>query len=39
MLFTTVIFVLLMFTSIPSLYAIFNVESSSVQPLWTLGGR
>ena len=39
MVFTTVIFVLLMFTSIPALYDVFNVESSSVQPLWTLGGR
>jgi decaprenyl-phosphate phosphoribosyltransferase len=34
----TIVFVVLMFTSIPSLYDLFNVESSGVQPLWTLGG-
>jgi hypothetical protein len=38
MVLTTVVFVLLMFTSIPSLYRLFNVESSTIQPLWTLGG-
>ena len=37
MLLTTAVFVLLMFTSIPALYDLFNVESSSMQPLWTLG--
>ena len=37
MIFTTVVFVALMFTSIPVLYTLFNVEPSSMQPLWTLG--
>ena len=35
----TVAFVVLMFTSIPMLYDLFNVESVSVSPLWTLGGK
>jgi 4-hydroxybenzoate polyprenyltransferase len=39
MLLVTVIFVLLMFTSIPGLYHLFNVEPSNMQPLWTLGGQ
>jgi hypothetical protein len=39
MVMTTVVFVLLMFTSIPPLYDLFNVQASSMQPLWTLGGR
>lgn len=30
-------FVLLMFTSIPRMYDLFNVEESGVRPLWTLG--
>ena len=30
-------FVLLMFTSIPSMYRLFNVEQSDMAPLWTLG--
>lgn len=34
----TVAFVFLMFTSIPALYHLFNVESSGVSPLWTIGG-
>jgi decaprenyl-phosphate phosphoribosyltransferase len=33
----TVVFVVLMFTSIPGLYTLFNVESVTVSPLWTLG--
>jgi decaprenyl-phosphate phosphoribosyltransferase len=33
----TVVFVVLMFTSIPPLYDIFNVEPARMQPLWTLG--
>jgi 4-hydroxybenzoate polyprenyltransferase len=33
----TVAFVILMFTSIPSLYRLFNVEPSGVSPLWTIG--
>jgi decaprenyl-phosphate phosphoribosyltransferase len=31
------LFVLLMFTSIPTLYTWFNVEPSRANPLWTLG--
>jgi decaprenyl-phosphate phosphoribosyltransferase len=38
MLLTTVMFVLLMFTSIPVMYKIFNVEQVGMRPLWTLGG-
>ena len=30
-------FVVLMFTSIPSMYDVFNVEPSGMTPLWTLG--
>jgi 4-hydroxybenzoate polyprenyltransferase len=33
-----VVFVLLMFTSIPAMYELFNVEPSTVSPLWTLEG-
>jgi 4-hydroxybenzoate polyprenyltransferase len=32
-----VLFVVLMFTSIPVLYTIFNVEPTRTHPLWTLG--
>jgi 4-hydroxybenzoate polyprenyltransferase len=39
MVFATVVFVLLMFTSIPVLYDLFNVEPARMEPLWTLGGR
>jgi 4-hydroxybenzoate polyprenyltransferase len=39
MVFATVLFVILMFTSIPLLYDLFNVEPASMDPLWTLGGR
>ena len=35
----TLLFVLLMFTSIPSLYELFNVAPARMEPLWTLGGR
>jgi 4-hydroxybenzoate polyprenyltransferase len=35
----SVAFVLLMFTSIPPLYQLFNVEPVLMDPLWTLGGR
>ena len=34
----TLAFVLLMFTRIPGLYSLFNVDASTVSPLWTLGG-
>ncbi len=33
----TVTFIVLMFTSIPKLYDVFNVAPSGVSPLWTLG--
>ena len=33
----TVVFVVLMFTSIPRMYKLFNVEPSGMKPLWTLG--
>ena len=39
MILSTLIFVLLMFTSIPALYDVFNVEPASMRPLWILGGR
>ena len=32
-----VVFVLLMFTHIPVLYELFNVELAKTSPLWTLG--
>jgi 4-hydroxybenzoate polyprenyltransferase len=34
---TAVLFVVLMFTSIPTMYTWFNVEQSRTSPLWTLG--
>jgi 4-hydroxybenzoate polyprenyltransferase len=37
MLLSTVVFVTLMFTSIPGLYDLFNVEANRAEPLWTLG--
>jgi decaprenyl-phosphate phosphoribosyltransferase len=33
----TVTFIVLMFTSIPQMYQLFNVEPSGMSPLWTLG--
>ena len=39
MLFATLVFILLMFTSIPGLYDLFNVDPAKMEPLWTLGGR
>jgi len=36
---STIVFIVLMFTSIPPLYTLFNVEAVSAQPLWTLGGE
>ena len=39
MVFSTVAFVLLMFTSIPVLYDLFNVNPATTQPLWTLGAE
>lgn len=37
MILSTVIFIVLMFTSIPVIYHVFNVEPASMRPLWTLG--
>jgi 4-hydroxybenzoate polyprenyltransferase len=37
MVISTVLFVVLMFTRIPVLYSMFNVEPSTASPLWTLG--
>lgn len=37
--FSAVVFVLLMFTSVPFLYDVFNVEPSTAAPLWTIGTR
>lgn len=36
---TTAVFLLLMFTSIPVLYSLFNVEPVGMTPLWTLGSH
>jgi decaprenyl-phosphate phosphoribosyltransferase len=33
----TVVFVVLMFTSIPGMYKLFNVEATGISPLWTIG--
>jgi hypothetical protein len=33
----TLVFTFLMFTSVPMLYQLFNVEPANVTPLWTLG--
>jgi decaprenyl-phosphate phosphoribosyltransferase len=35
---STIVFIVLMFTSIPVMYELFNVEPASMNPLWTLGG-
>jgi decaprenyl-phosphate phosphoribosyltransferase len=35
----TVVFVALMFTSIPGMYNLFNVEATGISPLWTIGDR
>jgi hypothetical protein len=35
----TVLFIVLMFTSIPGIYHVFNVEPVRMSPLWTLGGE
>ncbi|HEX7778287.1 MAG TPA: UbiA family prenyltransferase [Vicinamibacterales bacterium] len=39
MVFATLLFILLMFVSIPGLYDLFNVDPAKMEPLWTLGGR
>jgi hypothetical protein len=36
---STALFVLLMFTHIPVLYDVFNIEASKLNPLWMLGTR
>jgi 4-hydroxybenzoate polyprenyltransferase len=33
----TIVFIVLMFTSIPAMYNLFNVESTGINPLWTIG--
>ena len=38
MLAAAVLCVLLMFTSIPGLYDMFNVAQNRTQPRWTVGG-
>jgi hypothetical protein len=35
----TLCFVILMFTSIPGMYKLFNVEPSGIGPLWTVGDQ
>ena len=35
--FSTVLFVLLMFVRVPFLYKVFNVEPARIDPLWTIG--
>jgi len=35
----TVVFVVLMFTSVPDLYTWFNVDRATASPLWTLDGE
>jgi hypothetical protein len=37
MMISTLVFIALMFTSVPVLYEVFNVEPASYGPLWTLG--
>jgi 4-hydroxybenzoate polyprenyltransferase len=39
MVISTLVFIALMFTSVPVLYEVFNVEPASYGPLWTLGRR
>jgi len=34
---STLLFILLMFTHIPALYDLFNIESSTIEPLWRIG--
>jgi 4-hydroxybenzoate polyprenyltransferase len=38
MVLASIVFVLLMFTRIPVMYDLFNVEPMNTKPLWTLGG-
>jgi decaprenyl-phosphate phosphoribosyltransferase len=37
MIVSSLVFVLLMFVSIPMLYKVFNVENANIKPLWTIG--
>jgi len=39
MVLSAILFVILMFTSVPALYDLFNVNPSTTQPLWMLGQR
>jgi len=34
---SAIVFIILMFTSIPRLYSIFSVEATKAEPLWTIG--
>jgi decaprenyl-phosphate phosphoribosyltransferase len=36
---STLLFILLMFTHIPALYDLFNIEPSKIEPLWKLGAE
>jgi 4-hydroxybenzoate polyprenyltransferase len=38
MVLSSLLFVILMFTSIPAMHDLFNVEPTTTQPLWMLGG-
>jgi hypothetical protein len=39
MVLSTLVFIVLMFTSIPVMYDLFNIAPATTQPLWTLGGE
>jgi len=34
---SAIVFIMLMFTSIPRLYSVFNVDATKAEPLWTIG--
>jgi hypothetical protein len=34
---SVLVFILLMYTHVPTFYDLFNVEASHIDPLWTLG--
>jgi hypothetical protein len=37
--FSSIVFVLLMLLHVPLLYDIFNVEPAGIDPLWTIGTK
>ena len=39
MMLSAALFVVLMFTHIPALYDVFNIEAAKLNPLWRLGTR